>query len=71
MANSFDTEAFALLGVGLVVIGVRTYARIGAVGALHLAVDDYLMLLAAVSKSCFLPHFVVLQRSNLRSSRGR
>lgn len=49
MSDDFATEAFALLGVGLGVIALRTYARISAVGIKHLQADDYLMLLVAVS----------------------
>ncbi|KAF5516769.1 hypothetical protein CGCS363_v001848 [Colletotrichum siamense] len=51
MSDDFATEAFALLGVGLGVIALRTYARISAVGVRHLQVDDYLMLLVACTYS--------------------
>ncbi|KAK3318778.1 hypothetical protein B0H66DRAFT_249663 [Apodospora peruviana] len=46
--DSFTTEAFALLGVGLFIIGLRLYARISTVGFGRLQADDYLMVLAAV-----------------------
>lgn len=49
MANSFTIEAFALLGVGLSAIGIRTYARCSTVGLRGLKPDDILMLGAAVS----------------------
>ena len=49
MANSFTVEAFSLLGVGLAVIGTRTYARWSRVGFHGLKPDDFLMLGAAVS----------------------
>lgn len=48
-AHAFFTEVFALLGVGLLVIFVRTGARIHSVGFRGLMADDYLMLVAAVS----------------------
>ncbi|KAF4867116.1 hypothetical protein CGCSCA2_v000166 [Colletotrichum siamense] len=51
MSDDFATEAFALLGVGLGVIALRTYARISAVGVRHLQADDYLMLLVACTYS--------------------
>ncbi|KAF5528698.1 hypothetical protein CGCA056_v001851 [Colletotrichum aenigma] len=51
MSDDFATEAFALLGVGLGVIALRTYARISAVGIKHLQADDYLMLLVACTYS--------------------
>lgn len=49
--NDFTTEAFTLLGIGLSVIGLRTYARVSAVGFRRLEADDYLMLVAAVCKT--------------------
>ncbi|KAK3938148.1 hypothetical protein QBC46DRAFT_292996 [Diplogelasinospora grovesii] len=48
MADAFVTEAFTLLGVGLMVIGLRSYARISTVGFRGLQADDYLMVLGAV-----------------------
>ncbi|KAK2779289.1 hypothetical protein CKAH01_11370 [Colletotrichum kahawae] len=51
MSDDFATEAFALLGVGLGVIALRTYARISAVGVRHLQADDYLMLIVACTYS--------------------
>ena len=51
MADAFNKEAFTLLGVGITIIGVRTYARFKAAKSIRgFAVDDYLMLLAAVSE---------------------
>ncbi|KAJ0302911.1 hypothetical protein COL516b_006957 [Colletotrichum fioriniae] len=49
--SEFSTEAFALLGVAIAVIFLRTYARIVAVGFKRLQADDYLMLLIIVSLS--------------------
>jgi len=51
--EAFVTEAFALLGVGLLFIGLRTYVRISTVGWKGLQADDYLMWFAAVPM--FLP----------------
>ncbi|KAL6715392.1 hypothetical protein ACLMJK_006353 [Lecanora helva] len=49
MADAFNKEAFTLLGVGVAVIGVRTFARLMIVkNVRHFALDDYLMLFAAV-----------------------
>lgn len=48
--SDFTTEAFTLLAVGLVIIGARTYARCSQVGVRGLEPDDYLMVLAAVSR---------------------
>ncbi|GME54278.1 hypothetical protein GTA08_BOTSDO03595 [Neofusicoccum parvum] len=48
MADSFTTEAFTLLGVGVVVIALRTVARATSVGIGGFQFDDYLMLVAAV-----------------------
>lgn len=50
--DSFTTEAFALLGIGLGFIILRTYARISVVGFRRLEADDYLMVVAAVRDSC-------------------
>lgn len=46
--SDFTTEAFTLLGIGLGVIGLRTYARVSVVGFRRLEADDYLMVVAAV-----------------------
>lgn len=46
--DNFSTEAFTLLGVGLLVIGLRIYMRLRTVGIAGFQADDYLMLLAAV-----------------------
>ncbi|KAL1641261.1 hypothetical protein SLS58_006163 [Diplodia intermedia] len=48
MASSFTTEAFSLLGVGIVVIALRVIARTTSVGVTNLQFDDYLMCGAAV-----------------------
>lgn len=42
------TEAFTLLGVGLLVIVLRIAARLSSKGIRGLQADDYLMVLAAV-----------------------
>ncbi|CAJ2512632.1 Uu.00g007510.m01.CDS01 [Anthostomella pinea] len=42
------SEPFILLGVGLAVIGLRTYARAKAVGIKNFMADDYLMLIAVL-----------------------
>jgi hypothetical protein len=47
--NALITEAFALLGVALAVIFLRTIARATTVGIRGFQLDDYMMLLAAVS----------------------
>lgn len=49
MAENFITEAFALLAIALVAIGLRLYIRILTVGFRKLALDDYLMIWAGVS----------------------
>lgn len=49
--SEFVTEAFTLLGVAIVVIGLRTTARWIMVGPRNFQADDYLMLLACVSIS--------------------
>ncbi|TPX07712.1 uncharacterized protein E0L32_010608 [Thyridium curvatum] len=46
-ATPFATEAFTLLGVGICVVALRTYSRIGQVGIRKFQPDDYLMLVAA------------------------
>ncbi|KAH7047568.1 hypothetical protein B0J12DRAFT_711502 [Macrophomina phaseolina] len=48
MASSFTTEAFTLLGIGIVVIALRTFARATSVGVRSFQFDDYLMCVAAV-----------------------
>lgn len=47
--GDFVTEAFTLLGVAIVIIGLRTTARWIMVGPKNFQADDYLMLLACVS----------------------
>lgn len=53
MADDFTKEAFTLLGVGVAVVGLRTYARVTSVGVRNFMLDDYLMLLAIVSSLAF------------------
>lgn len=48
MADNFTIEAFTLLSLAVVVIGVRTGARLSMVGIRNFQADDYLMPLAAV-----------------------
>ncbi|KAL8686621.1 MAG: hypothetical protein Q9218_006981, partial [Villophora microphyllina] len=48
MADNFTKEAFTLLGVGVTVVALRTYARFKMVGIRKFMLDDYLMLLAVV-----------------------
>lgn len=47
--SEFVTEAFTLLGVAIVIIGLRTTARCIMVGPKNFQADDYLMLVACVS----------------------
>lgn len=47
---SFETEAFTLLAIAIIVIAVRTYARLTSAGLSNFQLDDYLMLVAAVSQ---------------------
>ncbi|KAF1964295.1 hypothetical protein BU23DRAFT_493064 [Bimuria novae-zelandiae CBS 107.79] len=47
-ASSFTTEAFTLLSIAIVAVGLRSYARISTVGLRGLCFDDYLMPCAAV-----------------------
>ncbi|KAK1749791.1 hypothetical protein QBC47DRAFT_129792 [Echria macrotheca] len=49
--NAFVTEAFTLLGIGLLFIGLRSYVRISTVGWKGLQADDYLMWVAAIAYS--------------------
>jgi hypothetical protein len=46
--TSFSKEAFILLSIGILVICLRTYARIRQAGIRNLEADDYLMLLVIV-----------------------
>jgi hypothetical protein len=46
--TSFSKEAFILLSIGMLVICLRTYARIRQVGVRNLEADDYLMLLVII-----------------------
>ena len=54
MADDFTKEAFTLLGVGIGVVALRTYARFTSVGIRNFMLDDYLMLLAVVSSIALL-----------------
>ncbi|OAT04807.1 hypothetical protein BDBG_01303 [Blastomyces gilchristii SLH14081] len=45
--HSFSTEAWTLLAVAILVTGIRTYARVTAVGFKGLQPDDYLVLVGA------------------------
>ncbi|KAK2668477.1 hypothetical protein RAB80_015857 [Fusarium oxysporum f. sp. vasinfectum] len=47
-ATSFAAEAFTLLSIGILVIGLRTFARIRQVGVRNFEADDYLMLVAII-----------------------
>lgn len=47
--DGFNTEAFTLLGVAIVIIGLRTTARWIMVGPKGFQADDYLMIVACVS----------------------
>ncbi|KAL1582165.1 hypothetical protein WHR41_09040 [Cladosporium halotolerans] len=47
-AKQFNIEAFTLLGIGITIIALRTYARVSAVGLRRLQADDYLVWFAAV-----------------------
>ncbi|KAL9047021.1 MAG: hypothetical protein Q9214_000295 [Letrouitia sp. 1 TL-2023] len=49
MAENFIAEAFSLLAIALVAIGLRLYIRVLTVGFRKLALDDYLMIWAGVS----------------------
>ncbi|KAF5670103.1 integral membrane protein PTH11 [Fusarium heterosporum] len=46
--NKFAIEAFTLLSIGILVILLRTYARIRQAGIRNFEADDYLMLLAII-----------------------
>lgn len=46
--GDFVTEAFTLLAVAIVIIGLRTVARWIMVGPRNFQADDYLMILACV-----------------------
>lgn len=47
--GDFNTEAFTLLAVAIVIIALRTVARWIMVGPKNFQADDYLMVLACVS----------------------
>lgn len=63
--DSFVTEAFTLLAVGIIIVGLRTYARWSSVGLQGLKFDDYLMLFAVVSTN--FPCFMLPVTSNIRT----
>lgn len=48
MANAFTTEAFTLLGIGVLFVALRTACRLATVGVKGLWADDYLMIFATV-----------------------
>ena len=50
MADAFNRQVFAMLGVGASVVLLRTYARCSTVGFRALMLDDYLMLVALVRR---------------------
>ena len=50
MAENFIAEAFSLLAIGIIVIALRWVSRLMTVGFTHLALDDYLMVVAGVSE---------------------
>jgi hypothetical protein len=47
--DQFNTEAFTLLGIAILIIALRTTARWTMVGPKAFQADDYLMLVACVS----------------------
>ena len=49
-ARKFNVEIFTELGVGAMIVSLRTYARWSSVGFRLFMVDDYLMLFALVSE---------------------
>ncbi|KAL6249320.1 hypothetical protein RBB50_003173 [Rhinocladiella similis] len=48
MANEFNTEAFTLLAIGVLIVAIRTASRLSVTGIKGLWADDYLMLFATV-----------------------
>jgi hypothetical protein len=46
--TSFVAEAFTLLSIGILIVLLRTYARVRQVGVRNLEADDYLMLLVII-----------------------
>ncbi|KIW68453.1 hypothetical protein PV04_04396 [Phialophora macrospora] len=48
MASEFNTEAFTLLAMGVLVVATRTASRLSIAGIKGLWLDDYLMLFATV-----------------------
>ena len=53
--TAFQTEAWALLSVGLFIVILRTISRVIHVGIRNFWADDYLMLFAAV---CFRAQYI-------------
>lgn len=65
-SNPFIIEAFTLLGVALTVVFLRTYARASSVGVRRFQLDDYMMLVAAVSlpnSAVVLPRLMIHRSS--------
>ena len=55
--EAFVTEAFTLLGIGLLVIGLRLYVRVSLGGVKGLHADDYLMV--CIFRPVYVPLFAV------------
>lgn len=53
-SNPFIIEAFVLLAVALTVIFLRITARATSVGIRRFQLDDYMMMVAAVSPAVLL-----------------
>lgn len=51
MGDQFTTEAFTLLAIAIVIIAVRTVTRWFTAGPKNFQLDDYVMPVAAVSRS--------------------
>ena len=58
--EAFVTEAFTLLGIGLLVIGLRLYVRVSLGGFKGLHADDYLMV--CIFNPVYVPLFAVSGR---------
>ena len=72
-SNPLIIEAFTLLAVALTIVFLRTYARASSVGVRRFQLDDYVMLLAAVSLALptgFVP-LMTVYRSSTPSRRPR
>ena len=57
-AVAFNREIFTELGVGFLIVSLRTYARWSSVGFSRFMLDDYLMGVAIVSPSPRLKGFL-------------